>query len=107
MKAAANGVFQLFIDGVLRTEIPTFLSFTWSADHADTQFYLCDVDPNSDQTHNRAMYVYPTAVAGATCGGYVNFNMVTPHNLLKLAVSWIASSQRRQLNCFDHVWDDP
>ena len=35
MKPAAHGVFQLFVDEVLRTEATTFMGQTWTVDHAD------------------------------------------------------------------------
>jgi hypothetical protein len=73
MRASAAGVFQLLIDGVLRTEVPTFLTYTWSVGHPDKQFYICGVSETSDPSQNRALFTYPTDVAGASCSVYNYF----------------------------------
>ena len=59
---------------MLRTEVPTFLTYTWTANHEDVQFYICGVTETSDQTQDRAIYMYPTSVAGATCSAYNYFS---------------------------------
>ena len=76
MKASPAGVFQLFIDGVLRTELASFLIYTWAADHPDVQFYICGVTETSDPASDRALFTYPTAIEGATCNVYNFFRKV-------------------------------
>ena len=70
MKAVTGGFFQLFVDGVLRTELPAFLSYTWTANHEDVQFYICGVEETSDQNDVSAIFMYPTSDASASCSSY-------------------------------------
>ena len=73
MVASAAGVFQLFVDGVLRTEVATFMKYTWSVGHEAKEFYICQVHENSNPEYARSnanLHVYPTADPNGSCGTY-------------------------------------
>jgi uncharacterized protein (DUF1800 family) len=73
MVASAAGVFRLFVDGILRTEVAKFMTYTWAVGHEDKEFYICQVYENSNPLYDRSnanLHVYPTDDPNGSCGTY-------------------------------------